>query len=155
MGAKWKESLFYHTRISKRELHKRRVCLKYLSLRCKNYTNLNYSLTKTSFFIMVFNLFMLIPHFKLVMCFSIADKIVSTVKLFADDISIFSAVNDANISADELNKDLQKISEWFYRWKMSFNLDWEVVFFRKIKKSITQKSMLIMHQFYVAIGKNI
>ena len=25
----WKERLFYHTRISKRELHKRRICLKY------------------------------------------------------------------------------------------------------------------------------
>ena len=41
---------------------------------------------------------------------SFSRKIVSTVKLFADDMSIFSAVNDANISLDELNKDLQKIS---------------------------------------------
>ena len=41
-------------------------------------------------------------------CFSITDNIVSTVKLFADDTSIFSAVNDAKISADEINKDLQK-----------------------------------------------
>ena len=46
----------------------------------------------------------------LAVCFSITDKIVSTVKLFADDTSIFSDVNDANISADELSKDLQKIS---------------------------------------------
>ena len=53
-------------------------------------------------------LLMLVP---LVLCFSITDNILSTVKLFADDTSIFSAVNDANISADELNKDLQKISE--------------------------------------------
>ena len=52
---------------------------------------------------MVFKLLMLIPLLKLVVCFSIADKIVSTVKLFGDDISIFSAVNDANISEDELN----------------------------------------------------
>ena len=57
----------------------------------------------------------------LAVCFSITDKIVSTVKLFADDTSIFSDVNDANISADELSKDLQKISEWVYKWKMSFN----------------------------------
>ena len=68
-------------------------------------------------------LLMLIPLLKYKVCFSILDNIVSTVKLFADDISIFSAVNDANISADELNKDLQKISEWFYKWKMSFNPD--------------------------------
>ena len=48
---------------------------------------------------------------KLKVCFSITDNIVPTVKFFAHDTSLFSAVNDANISADELNKDLQKISE--------------------------------------------
>ena len=56
-----------------------------------------------------------IPLLKLVVCFLIPDNIVSIVKLFADDMSIFSAENDANISADELNKDLQKISECFYK----------------------------------------
>ena len=49
---------------------------------------------------------MLIPLLKLVVCFSIPDNIVSIVKLFADDILIFSVVNDANVSTDELNKDL-------------------------------------------------
>ena len=57
-------------------------------------------------------LLIVIPLLKLVVCFSLTDNIVSTVKLFADDTSIFSAVNDASIPADELNKDLQKISEW-------------------------------------------
>ena len=66
-------------------------------------------------------LLMLISLSKIVVSFSITDNIVSTVKLFADDTSIFSAENDANTSADEINKDLQKISEWIYRWKMSFN----------------------------------
>ena len=51
---------------------------------------------------------MLIPHLKLVVCFSITDNIVSTVKFFAHDTSIFPAVNDANVSADEVNKGLQK-----------------------------------------------
>ena len=67
---------------------------------------------------MVFNLknaklkfLMLILLLKPAVCFSMPDNIVSTVKLFADDISIFSAVNDANISADERNKDLQKVSK--------------------------------------------
>ena len=64
---------------------------------------------------------MLISRMNLAVCFSITDNIVSTVKLFAYDTSISSAVNDANISEDELNKDLQKISEWVYKWKMSFN----------------------------------
>ena len=69
-------------------------------------------------------LLMLIPLLKivkLVVCFSITDNIVSTVKFFANDTSIFSAVNDANISAGELNKDLQKISEWVYKWEILFN----------------------------------
>ena len=74
-------------------------------------------------------LLMLIPLLKLVVYFLITDNIVSTVKLFADDISIFSAVNDANISAVELNKNLQKISEWVYRWKMSFSPDFRGGFF--------------------------
>ena len=51
---------------------------------------------------------MLIPHLKLVVCFSITDNIVSTVKFFAHDTSIFPAVNDANVSADEVNKKKQK-----------------------------------------------
>ena len=44
-------------------------------------------------------------------------------KLFADDTSIFFVVNDINVSADQMNKDLEKISMWAYQWKMSFNLD--------------------------------
>ena len=67
---------------------------------------------------------MLIPLLKYKVCFSIPDNVVSTVKLFADYMSIFSAVNDANISTNELNKDLEKISEW----KMSFHPELEVVF---------------------------
>ena len=53
-------------------------------------------------------LLMLIPPLKLVVCFSIPDNIVLTIKHFSDNISIFSAFYDANISADELHKDLQK-----------------------------------------------
>ena len=61
-------------------------------------------------------------------------------KLFADDTSLFSVVCDSNISAYELNNDMQKISEWAYKWKMSFNPDLnkqaqEVIFSRKLKKS--------------------
>ena len=66
--------------------HKRGICLRYSS---KNYRNLNYSLTNSSFYIMVFNekicrikALMLIPLLKLLVCFSITDKIVSTVKFF-------------------------------------------------------------------------
>ena len=72
---------------------------------------------------------------------SIPDNIVSKVKLFVDNTSIFSVANDANISPDDLNKDLQKISEWFYRWKMSFNPDLRSDFFKKTKQIKSPKNL--------------
>ena len=61
-------------------------------------------------------------------------------KLFADDTSIFSTVYAPNTTADSLNKDLQKISEWAYKWKMSFNPDptkqaQEITFFLKTEQA--------------------
>ena len=58
------------------------------------------------------------------------------VKLFADDTSLFSIVNCVNTSASTLNKDLFKIQDWAYQWKMSFNPDrtkqtQEIIFSRK------------------------
>ena len=47
----------------------------------------------------------------------------STAKLFADYLCIFSVVNDINVSAYQMNKDLEKRSMWAYRWKMSFSPD--------------------------------
>ena len=51
------------------------------------------------------------PLFFLIYINDLSDNLLSTVKLFADD-AFFSVVNDSNISANKLNKDLQKISEW-------------------------------------------
>ena len=63
----------------------------------------------------------------------------SSVKLFADNI-LFSAIR-INVSAEELNGDLKKISDWAFQWKMIFNPDaskqaQEVIFSRKIKKPL-------------------
>ena len=57
-------------------------------------------------------------------------------KLFADDTSLFSTEYDPNHSAKVLNDDLNKISEWAYKWRMLFNPDLtkqaqEVIFSRK------------------------
>ena len=62
----------------------------------------------------------------------------STVKLFANDMSLFSTVNP-NMSANQLDKDLKEISEWVYKWKMIFNPDiskqaQEVIFSQKTNK---------------------
>ena len=45
----------------------------------------------------------------------------SKIKFFADDTMLFSIVDNAALSADELNHDLQIISNWAHQWKMSFN----------------------------------
>ena len=43
--------------------------------------------------------------------------------LFADDISLFSAVYDSNASRDAVNGNSEKIAEWAFQWKMQFNPD--------------------------------
>ena len=53
----------------------------------------------------------------------LSDNSKSAVKLFADDTSIFHVVKDPSTSAEILNHNLTRISEWAYRWKMSFNPD--------------------------------
>ena len=63
----------------------------------------------------------------------------SNVKFFADDTSLFSIVEDPEVSADNLQHDLDKITEWAYQWKMSFNPDptkpaEEILFSHKIHR---------------------
>ena len=71
------------------------------------------------------------------------DKLNSLVKLFADDTSLFSTVNDPTIFAKILNDNLSRISEWTHSWKMLFNPDitkqaQEVIFSRKNSKNNCQ-----------------
>ena len=47
----------------------------------------------------------------------------SNPKLFADDTSLFSTVQDITTSTVTLNNDLTKISEWAGQWKMNSNPD--------------------------------
>ena len=49
------------------------------------------------------------------------NNLISSVKLFAHDASISSIVNGINVSTEETNNDLKKISEWAYQWKIMFN----------------------------------
>ena len=44
-------------------------------------------------------------------------------KIFADDTSLFSKLQNINKSANELNRDLEKVSNWAYQWRMQFNPD--------------------------------
>ena len=51
----------------------------------------------------------------------LSDGISSNPKLFADDTSLFSVVQNINSAANDLNSDLMKISDWAFQWKMRFN----------------------------------
>ena len=53
----------------------------------------------------------------------LSDGLKSECKLFADDTSLFSVVNDINTSVSDLNEDLEKIINWPFKWKMNFNPD--------------------------------
>ena len=53
----------------------------------------------------------------------LADGLNSIAKLFTDDTSLFSAVQDYNESAKYLNLDLTVVSQRAYQWKMLVNLD--------------------------------
>ena len=69
----------------------------------------------------------------------LSDGLTSNPKLFVDDISLFSVIHNINSTANNLNRDLMKISNWVFQWKMRFNPDpnkqaQEVIFSRKINK---------------------
>ena len=51
------------------------------------------------------------------------DKVIRRNRLFADDTSLFSVVQNMTKSANELNNNLAKISTWVFQWKMNFNPD--------------------------------
>ena len=60
--------------------------------------------------------------------------------MFADDKSLFSVINDKHLSANKLKQDLNRINNWAFQWKMSFDPDaskqaQEVIFSRKLQKS--------------------
>ena len=52
------------------------------------------------------------PLFFLIYINDLGNNISSTVKLFADDASIFSIVHDLDLSSKQLKNDLKKVSDW-------------------------------------------
>ena len=46
-----------------------------------------------------------------------------SIKLFADDTSLYKIVDDPVDAADSLNTDLAKIHEWSMKWLVKFNSD--------------------------------
>ena len=84
---------------------------------------------------------MLGPLLFLIYINDLTEDFSTNAKLFADDTSLFSVIHDIQTSANNLNKDLEKISNWATQWKMNFNPDTtkqvqEVIFSRKLKKTV-------------------
>ena len=63
------------------------------------------------------------PLLFLVYVNDLEQDIISSIRFFADDTSIFSVVNDPVTTAENLNHDLHMISKWANQWKMCFNPD--------------------------------
>jgi hypothetical protein len=60
----------------------------------------------------------------------IVTDIQSTIKLFADNTSLYLIEDDQNETADSLNNDLTKIHAWAIKWLVTFNARYHVnVFF--------------------------
>ena len=62
--------------------------------------------------------------------------LLSDVKLFTDDTSLFSVINCVKASTLVLTGDLLQMLDWAYQWEMLFNPDQgkqvlEVIFLRK------------------------
>ena len=63
------------------------------------------------------------PLFFLVYINDLAADVRCNVKLFADDTSLFTVVENSNTAASDMNHDLELIKQWAYDWIMSFNPD--------------------------------
>ena len=61
------------------------------------------------------------PQLFLVYINHLLDGLTYIVKLFADNTSFFSLVYCISASANKLNKDLNKINNREFQWKMNFN----------------------------------
>ena len=72
----------------------------------------------------------------------------SKCKLFADDAYFFSEVHEIDTSANDLNHDLEKISEWAFQWKIKFNPDptkqAQEITFGKKKKTVSNHPVHIL-----------
>ena len=54
---------------------------------------------------------------------NLTNEILSSWKIFAEDTSLFSKIENKSYSNFQLNKDLETISKWAFQWKMLLNPD--------------------------------
>ena len=63
------------------------------------------------------------PLFFLLYINDLTNNLKCSVKLFADDTSLFTVVQDPNLAVSDMNHDLDQIALWAHDWRMSFNPD--------------------------------
>ena len=63
------------------------------------------------------------PLFFLVYINDLTADLKCNVNLFADDTSLFTVVRESNGAANDMDHDLNLISQWAHDWRMSFNPD--------------------------------
>ena len=63
------------------------------------------------------------PLFFLVYINDLAVGLECNVKLFTDDKSLLTVVEDSNTAANDMNQDLDLIGQWAHARRMSFNPD--------------------------------
>ena len=63
------------------------------------------------------------PLFFLIYINDLTAGLKCNVKLFADDTSLFTIVQDSTTAASDMNHDLELIKQWANDWRMSFNPD--------------------------------
>ena len=63
------------------------------------------------------------PFLFLIYINDLPEEITSSCKIFADDTSLFSKIENKSYSNFQLNKGLEAISKWAFQWKMLFNPD--------------------------------
>ena len=79
------------------------------------------------------------PLLFLVYINDLTSNISSSIKLFADDASLFLQVRDIEMCHQTIRKDLKTITAWAHQWRMKFNPDItkqavEVIFSQKRNK---------------------
>ena len=84
---------------------------------------------------------------------SLQRNIKSNIICFADGTMLFSIVRNPEISANELNHDLEIIHKWAHQWKLEFNPDPtkqtnEILF--SCKKSIPNHPHIVLNGTVVA-----
>ena len=78
----------------------------------------------------------------------IVDDIESDIMIFADDTSLLASGSDPAETAEQLNRDLTKISSWAQKWKVVFNAkkSKDIIF---SKKSLNNSPPIVFNDTFI------